>query len=45
MQRGAFLQELQRRIETATDRLIAEAARQSEAAAIRTSTPTPRDPV
>lgn len=45
MQRGAFLQELQRRIETATDRLIAEAARQSEAAAIRTSTPTPQDPV
>jgi 1-acyl-sn-glycerol-3-phosphate acyltransferase len=45
MQRGAFLQELQRRIETATDRLIAEAARQSEAAAIATSRPTPQDPV
>jgi 1-acyl-sn-glycerol-3-phosphate acyltransferase len=45
MQRAAFLQELQRRIETATDRLIAEAARQSEAAAIATSRPTPQDPV
>ncbi|MBV9395008.1 MAG: 1-acyl-sn-glycerol-3-phosphate acyltransferase [Methylobacteriaceae bacterium] len=45
MQRGAFLQELQGRIETATDRLIAEAARQSKAAAIGTSTPTPQDPV
>jgi 1-acyl-sn-glycerol-3-phosphate acyltransferase len=45
MQRGAFLQELQRRIETATDRLIAEAARQSEAAAIHTSRSTPQDPV
>jgi 1-acyl-sn-glycerol-3-phosphate acyltransferase len=44
MERGAFLQELQRRIETATDRLIAEAARQS-GAAIHTSRPMPPDPV
>jgi 1-acyl-sn-glycerol-3-phosphate acyltransferase len=44
MTRDAFLHELQWRIETATDRLIAEAARkQPEEPAISASTPSPRD--
>ncbi|MBV8848605.1 MAG: 1-acyl-sn-glycerol-3-phosphate acyltransferase [Methylobacteriaceae bacterium] len=45
LKRDAFLQELQRRIETATDRLIAEAARQHpETAAFSPSKPTPHNP-
>jgi 1-acyl-sn-glycerol-3-phosphate acyltransferase len=44
MKRDAFLHELQRRIESATDRLIAETARkQPEAPAIATSQTSPRD--
>jgi 1-acyl-sn-glycerol-3-phosphate acyltransferase len=44
MKRDAFLRKLQWRIESATDRLIAEAARkQPEAPAIATSKPSPRD--
>jgi 1-acyl-sn-glycerol-3-phosphate acyltransferase len=46
MKRDAFVQELQWRIESATDRLIAEAARkQPDAPAISASTPSPRDSV
>jgi 1-acyl-sn-glycerol-3-phosphate acyltransferase len=44
MKRDAFLRKLQWRIESATDRLIAEAARkQPDAPAISASTPSPRD--
>jgi 1-acyl-sn-glycerol-3-phosphate acyltransferase len=43
MQRDAFLRELEWRIETATDRLIAEAARNEPAAAMARSGAAPRD--
>jgi 1-acyl-sn-glycerol-3-phosphate acyltransferase len=44
MERKAFLQELENRIETATDRLVAEArCRQPQAPAIAASRPSPHD--